>query len=73
MLAGLDLVLGPGEVALVEGANGAGKTTLLRIAAGLIAADRGSVLVRAPPEREGGDYRRQWGCSRPAIGVSTLG
>jgi ABC-type multidrug transport system ATPase subunit len=43
-LSGLDLDEGPGCVAVV-GANGAGKSTLLRLAAGLIAPDRGMVRV----------------------------
>jgi ABC-2 type transport system ATP-binding protein len=45
VLAGIDLALVPGRAAVVRGANGAGKTTLLRVAAGLVAADSGSVSV----------------------------
>ena len=41
----VDLVLEPGILVALVGANGAGKTTLLRIAAGLIAPDRGTVKV----------------------------
>ena len=41
VLAGLDLVVGPGEVVLLAGRNGAGKTTLLRVAAGLLVPSAG--------------------------------
>jgi simple sugar transport system ATP-binding protein len=40
----VSLVLRPGEILGLVGENGAGKTTLMRIAAGELAADRGSVL-----------------------------
>ncbi|MDX5318491.1 MAG: ATP-binding cassette domain-containing protein, partial [Actinomycetes bacterium] len=49
LFAGLDLVVGPGDVAAVVGPNGAGKTTLMRIIAGLHPADAGSVRL-APPD-----------------------
>ena len=39
----LDLVLNPGEAALVTGRNGAGKSSLLRIAAGLLRPAAGEV------------------------------
>jgi ABC-type multidrug transport system ATPase subunit len=45
VLAGLNLRVQPGEVALLVGANGCGKSTTLRIVAGLSAADRGRVLI----------------------------
>jgi ABC-2 type transport system ATP-binding protein len=45
VLDGVELELEPGEVAWIAGANGVGKTTLLRIAAGLLAPDRGTVHV----------------------------
>ena len=35
----------PGEIRGLLGQNGAGKSTLMRIAAGLVEADRGAVLV----------------------------
>ena len=48
LFAGLDLVLGPGEAAMVVGPNGAGKSSLLRLIAGLLAPAAGAV------RREGG-------------------
>ncbi|HKY14410.1 MAG TPA: ABC transporter ATP-binding protein [Microthrixaceae bacterium] len=45
-LAGLDLVVEPGEVHGFLGPNGAGKTTMLRILLGLVRIDAGTVLVR---------------------------
>lgn len=39
----LDLALGPGERLQVTGPNGSGKSSLLRLAAGLLAADRGRI------------------------------
>ena len=55
VLDAVDLVLEPGMLVALVGANGAGKTTLLRIAAGLIAPDRGTVKV------DGLDVRRPTG------------
>jgi multiple sugar transport system ATP-binding protein len=58
-LAGVELALGPGEIAVVLGATGAGKTTLLRTIAGLERPDEGSILLdgrdvtaSAPRERD---------------------
>lgn len=50
LFEGIDLVLRPGEAALVTGPNGAGKSSMLRIAAGLLrpaagTAERGSVAL----------------------------
>src|SRR5580698_4052752 len=44
-LAGVDLSVETGEVALVLGANGAGKTSLLRACAGLLPVTSGDALV----------------------------
>jgi heme exporter protein A len=43
LFEGLDLVLEPGEAALVAGPNGAGKSSLIRLAAGLLPAAAGRV------------------------------
>jgi len=45
VLAGADLDLERGEVALLQGANGAGKTSLLRTCAGLLAVVSGAAEV----------------------------
>jgi branched-chain amino acid transport system ATP-binding protein len=42
-LAGIDLVVEPGETVSVVGANGAGKTTLLRTVSGLLRPRRGEI------------------------------
>jgi ABC-2 type transport system ATP-binding protein len=44
-LAGLDLAVGPGEIAGLIGHNGAGKTTFVEIVGGLVRADAGRVIV----------------------------
>jgi ABC-type multidrug transport system ATPase subunit len=59
VLDAVDLTLQPGTLAWVGGANGAGKTTLLRIAAGLIAPERGSTRVWGnSPSHDGARFRR---------------
>jgi ABC-2 type transport system ATP-binding protein len=45
VLDDVNLTVRAGEVAAVVGANGSGKTTLLRVCAGLLAPDRGEVVV----------------------------
>jgi ABC-type Mn2+/Zn2+ transport system ATPase subunit len=45
VLRDVDLTVRAGEVAAVVGANGSGKSTLLRICVGMVAPDRGEVLV----------------------------
>ena len=48
LFAGLDLVVGPGDVIGLVGVNGAGKSTLLRVLAGLRAGQAGTVTVSPP-------------------------
>lgn len=59
IVAGIELVLGPGQCLAVLGPNGAGKTTLLRGLLGLLPALAGSVTRRGArafvPQREGLD------------------
>ena len=45
----LDLVVEPGEIVALIGPNGSGKSTALRIVAGLLAPDRGQVIVDGEP------------------------
>ncbi len=44
-LAGIDLEIEPGQIVALIGPNGSGKSTLLRVIAGLLAPDRGSVVI----------------------------
>jgi ABC-type multidrug transport system ATPase subunit len=65
-LEGLELEMRPGEVVSVTGRNGAGKTTLLRILGGLVAPDRGDVVldgIRLGTRRRA--YQRQIGLLTP--------
>jgi ABC-type multidrug transport system ATPase subunit len=65
-LDGLELEMRPGEVVSVTGRNGAGKTTLLRILGGLVAPDRGDVVldgIRLGTRRRA--YQRQIGLLTP--------
>jgi ABC-type multidrug transport system ATPase subunit len=62
VLDGIDLAVAPGTLVAISGRNGAGKTTLLRIAAGLIAADAGSVdLLGLDVERDRPEFQRRLG------------
>jgi sodium transport system ATP-binding protein len=44
-VAGVSLVVRPGEIVGLLGPNGAGKTTILRMVAGILAPDAGRVLI----------------------------
>ncbi|WP_410815048.1 ATP-binding cassette domain-containing protein [Micromonospora sp. 067-2] len=46
VLRGVDVRIGPGEVAVVLGRNGVGKSTLLQVAAGVLRPGRGRVTDR---------------------------
>lgn len=62
VLNGVDLTVEAGQLVSIVGANGAGKTTLLRVAAGLVAPERGSVTGRGlDAERDAGAYRSRIG------------
>lgn len=56
-LAGVDLDVRPGAIALVHGPNGAGKTTLLRTCAGLVPVVAGEASVLGFDMRERADRR----------------
>jgi heme ABC exporter ATP-binding subunit CcmA len=56
-LAGVDLDVQRGAIALVHGPNGAGKTTLLRTCAGLVPVVAGSATVLGCDLRDSGDRR----------------
>ena len=45
-LKGVDLAIMPGEIHAIVGENGAGKSTLIGIAAGVMAADAGSIVYQ---------------------------
>jgi len=62
-LAGVDLVVAPGEVVVLEGANGAGKTSLLRACAGLLPVTQGEAVVL------GCDLRRDRAGVRRLVGL----
>ena len=64
VLAGVDLDIPAGTLAVMEGANGAGKTTLLRIFATVVRPDGGQAQVA------GHDVARAGGRVRERIGVA---
>ena len=66
ILAGVDLMVAPGECVGIVGYNGCGKTTLLSILAGAQKADRGSILITAGRHRAIRGYlqRRRLMCPR---------
>jgi heme exporter protein A len=59
VLSGVSGGAGAGEVLLVTGANGSGKSTLLRCLAGLLAPDRGEVLMTVGDRALGPAERRR--------------
>jgi ABC-type multidrug transport system ATPase subunit len=62
VLDGVDLDLHPASLVALVGRNGVGKTTLLRIAAGLIAPDRGRVALDGlDPFADRREYQRRLG------------
>jgi ABC-type multidrug transport system ATPase subunit len=64
VLAGVELEVAPGTLAVVEGANGAGKTTLLRVFATVVLPSAGGASV------DGFDVARAGGRVRERIGVA---
>jgi len=61
LLAGVDLVVGPGERTVVIGANGAGKSTLLRVLHGLVQPTSGRIRfgdLNAPPANQAMVFQR---------------
>ena len=60
-LDGVSAELPPGRIIAVLGPNGAGKTTLLRCLAGIVAPDRGRILMDGVPlRRENLELRRRF-------------
>ena len=80
LFSGLDLVVGPGDVAGLVGVNGAGKSTLLRMLAGVRPADAGTVTVSPPgatigylpqePDRHPGETVRQFLARRTGVAAA---
>jgi len=48
-LAGVDLLVAPGQVHVLAGENGAGKSTLVKVLTGVVAPDAGHVTFRGQP------------------------
>jgi len=71
----LDLALGPGEALLVRGPNGSGKSSLLRLAAGLLAPERGRVersALALADENDALDAELPLGLALAFWGIRTL-
>src|ERR671912_136464 len=60
-LVAVDSALEPGLITAICGPNGAGKSTLLQCLAGLIAPDRGDVLLDGAPLPRGRERARRIG------------
>jgi ribose transport system ATP-binding protein len=58
-LKGVDFAAYPGEVHAIVGENGAGKSTMIGVAAGVLRADAGSILVKGQAAAEGPRARRE--------------
>ncbi len=57
VLGGIDLTVNEGEFIAIVGFSGSGKTTLISTIAGLVAPDRGEVLLKGKPITEPGPDR----------------
>ncbi len=62
-LKGVEFIAYPGEIHAIVGENGAGKSTMIGIAAGVLRADAGSILVKGQAAKEGPRARREQGLS----------
>ncbi len=72
----VDLAIGPGEALLVRGPNGSGKSSLIRLAAGLLAPERGRVdrsLVALADEHDALDRELPLGRALAFWGTRALG
>ncbi len=82
LFAGLDLVIGSGDVTGLVGANGAGKSTLLNILAGQVSAEGGSLALSPPtatvgllpqePERRPGESVHDFLARRTGVGPAQV-
>jgi len=69
-LAGLDLVLKPGELLVLLGPSGCGKTTALRLLAGFDRATAGQVLIDGRDVTDVSASRRDTGTVLQAYSLS---
>lgn len=70
VLDGVDLALGPGELAVLAGANGSGKSTLLKLCVGLLRPEAGTVRLLGGDPRDPG-IRRRIGYAPQGLRVAT--